>query len=232
MLSAVCHRGRAGWEGFLRRACAAGGADAATAAAEAPAAVEERSGGVGEAGCGRVSRRRTGRFRGAAAAGGREAMGMASRASGEEAGPVAAAAREGDAMGRGGGGGGGGSWGWGGGGHQMRMAGEILGKPKRGEGEDEHERCRIETALAASPVALCPVPVPSCPLRLGVTDAVGTPMGPPNKVSFPFSGGFVACSRRFPCQCSKNELPSGSFIFLLGSSDLPFHLFVVTVCKC
>jgi hypothetical protein len=155
MLSAVCHRGRAGWEGFLRRACAAGGADAAKAAAAAPAAVEERSGGVGEAGCGRVSRRRTGRFRGAAAAGGREAMGMASRASGEEAGPVAAAAREGDAMGRGGGGGGG-SWGWGGG-HQMRIAGEILGKPKRGEGKTSTNGAELKRRwlLRLWPCALC-----------------------------------------------------------------------------
>lgn len=76
----------------------------AAAAAAAPAAVVERSGGVGEAGCGRWSRRSTGRLRGAEAAAaapgaGRDARGVGSRVSGEEAGLVAAAAREGDAMG-------------------------------------------------------------------------------------------------------------------------------------
>jgi hypothetical protein len=91
-LSTVCHLGFGDEEwGFFRRAGVAA-ADVAR--------------GVGEAGCGRWSSRRTGRLRGAAAvaaaAGGREARGVGSRVSGEEAGLVAAAAKEGDAM-RGGG---------------------------------------------------------------------------------------------------------------------------------
>jgi len=132
MLSAVCHRGRGGWDGFLRR----DGADAAAAAA--PAAVEERSGGggAGEAGCGRWSRRRTGRLRGAAAAAaaGREERGVGSSVSGEDAGLVAAAAREGDAMG--GGGGWGSGWSRGGNPKAEAKAREIWGK-RAGRGGDE-----------------------------------------------------------------------------------------------
>jgi hypothetical protein len=106
-LRTVCHLGRGDeeWD-FFRRAWV-------------EAAAADVGGGLGEAWCGRWSSRRTGRLRGAAAAvGGREARGVGSRVSGEEAGLVAAAAKEGDAM-RGGG------WGWGGNRNANEVAGEF-----------------------------------------------------------------------------------------------------------